>query len=230
MPAAALDYDSLPDIALSDLARHRDPLAVRLITTRNNQRLFRAAWSILKNRPDAEDCVQDTYVKAFTGPSPFTGAASLSTWLTRIVINEALGRKRTAQRRKLNLDRSEVVMLEDYRGQSGSVSPESQVLRTELSKALEAAVAQLPEAFRTVFILRDIEEMSVEDTAQALDILPQTVKSRLSRARSRLREALDPQVKAALGGTFRFAGPDCERMTQRALGALCPNTGDKNDS
>ncbi len=218
MQSPALDYESLTDADLSDRARNRDPLAVRLITTRNNQRLFRAAWSILKDRSDAEDAVQDTYVKAFTGPSPFTGASSLSTWLTRVVINEALGRKRTAQRRKAAYDKGEVVMLEDYRG--NQIGAESQVLRNELSKSLETAVAQLPEAFRTVLILRDIEEMTIEETAEALGVLPQTVKTRLLRARRKLQALLDPQMKSALSGTFRFAGADCERMTQRALGAL----------
>ena len=218
MQLPALDYESLTDTDLSDRARNRDPLAVRLITTRNNQRLFRAAWSILKDRSDAEDAVQDTYVKAFTGPSPFTGASSLSTWLTRVVINEALGRKRTAQRRKAAYDQGEVVMLEDYRG--NQIGADQQVLRNELSKSLEAAIAQLPEAFRTVLILRDIEEMSIEETAGALGVLPQTVKTRLLRARRKLQVLLDPHMKSALSGTFRFAGAACERMTQRALGAL----------
>lgn len=220
---AALDYDNLTDLALSDLARGRDPQALRLITLRNNQRLYRAAWSILKNRSDAEDAVQDTYVKAFIGPSPFSGASSLSTWLTRIVINEALGRKRGAAARKRNLAKSEIVMIADYRG--NVTAPDSHLLRTELSRALEVAIADLPEVFRTVFILRDIENMSIEDTALATGAPPQTVKSRLSRARLRLQQALEPQVKDALGGAFVFAGADCERMTERALGALLPHEG-----
>ncbi len=219
----ARDYDSLSDDALNALARDRDPSAVRLITTRNNQRLYRAAWSILKNRADAEDAVQETYVKAFTGPSPFAGQSSLSTWLTRIVINEALTRKRTAKRRKAALDQQEVVILEDHR--SNQPAPDAPLLRNELTKALETAIAGLPEIFRTVLILREIEEMSVEETAQALGVLPQTVKTRLLRARQKLKAALDPQLRSALGGAFHFAGADCERMTQRALGALCNSGG-----
>ena len=218
MHATSLDYDTLTDLALSDLARGRDPQAVRLITLRNNQRLYRAAWSILKNRSDAEDAVQDTYVKAFTGNAPYAGASSLSTWLTRVVINEALGRKRKAGTRQRQLAASEVVMIADYR--SNAAAPDARLLRTELSRALETAIADLPEIFRTVFILRDIENMSIEDTATAIGAPPQTVKSRLSRARQKLQQALDPEVKAALGGAFVFAGADCERMTQRALGAI----------
>ncbi len=227
MPQTAHDYDRLTDAELNRCARNRDPAAVRLITTRNNQRLYRAAWSILKNRADAEDAVQDTYVKAFTGPSPFSGQSSLSTWLTRIVINEALTRKRTTQRRKAALDKQEVVILEDHRG--NQTAPDSPLLRDELSKALETAIAGLPEIFRTVLILREIEEMSVEETALALGVLPQTVKTRLLRARQKLRDALDPQLRSAFGGAFRFAGADCERMTQRALGALCNPGGTQND-
>ena len=221
MPQAAIDYESLSDLDLSGLARGRDTMAVRLITTRNNQRLFRAAWSILKNRADAEDAVQDTYLKAFTGASPYAGGASLSTWLTRVVINEALGRRRTTTRRKSALDRTEVVILEAHR--ASQPSPDGELLRRELSKTLEAAIAQLPEAFRTVLILRDIEEMSIEETAAALGILPQTVKTRLSRARRRLQAMLEPQMKTAMSSAFHFAGADCDRMTARAVAVLCPS-------
>ena len=220
MPQAALDYESLSDTDLNGLARGRDAHAVRLITTRNNQRLFRAAWSILKNRADAEDAVQETYLKAFSGAAAYAGGSALSTWLTRIVINEALGRRRTAVRRKSALDQTEVVILEAHR--ASQPAPDSELLRRELSKALEAAIAQLPEGFRTVLVLRDIEEMSIEETAAALNILPQTVKTRLSRARHKLQDLLDPHVRTAMTGAFRFAGADCDRMTQRALSALCP--------
>jgi RNA polymerase sigma-70 factor (ECF subfamily) len=96
MPPAALDYEALNDLDLATRARARDPIAVRLITTRNNQRLYRAAWSVLKNRADTEEAVQDTYVKAFASDASFNGQSSLATWLTRIVINEALSRKRAA--------------------------------------------------------------------------------------------------------------------------------------
>lgn len=220
MPQAALDYEALSDCDLNAFARDRDPDAVRLITRRNNQRLFRAAWSILKNRADAEEAVQDTYLKAFAGAAPYAGGSSLSTWLTRIVINESLGRRRTAERRQATLDRNEVIILENHR--DSQRAPDSELLRTELSRALEAAIAQLPEVFRTVLILRDIEDMSIEDTAAALGIPSQTVKSRLSRARARLRDLLDPQLRTAMTGAFRFAGADCDRLTQRALNALCP--------
>jgi RNA polymerase sigma-70 factor (ECF subfamily) len=115
MADLALDYERLTDRELAALVVRRDSAAVRLITKRNNQRLYRAAWSVLKNRDEAQDAVQEGYLKAFAAIGDFAGQSSLSTWLTRIVINEALGRLRTAQRRSRLLHRQSVAILEDYR-------------------------------------------------------------------------------------------------------------------
>jgi RNA polymerase sigma-70 factor, ECF subfamily len=221
---AALDYQALSELELATRAHRRDPQAIRVLTTRNNQRLYRVAWSVLRNRSDAEEAVQDAYVKAFTGP-PFEGRSSLSTWLTRIVINEALSRKRANAAAKRSLAAADVSQLDDYREKlmgASSRSPEFHMLRAELAKAIEAAIARLPDDFRTVLVLRDLEGLSVEETAQALDILAATVKTRHLRARRRLRQEIDPDFKAALAETLRFDGLNCERMTVRALGALTP--------
>src|SRR5262245_32118492 len=99
MASVALDYESLTDLELARRIAQRDALAVRVVTRRNNQRLYRTAWSVLKNRADAEDAVQDGYLKAFAAIDNFAGASSLSTWLTRIVLNEALRRLRASHRR-----------------------------------------------------------------------------------------------------------------------------------
>ena len=112
---AIIDYETLEDVRLAQLLRARDANAVRLVTTRNNQRLFRTAWSILGHRAEAEDAVQSAYLKAFAAIDGFEGRSSLSTWLTRIVINEALGRERSAKRRRSQLDTSSVTVLDDYR-------------------------------------------------------------------------------------------------------------------
>src|SRR5689334_6344366 len=109
------DLETLPDLSLAERAAARDAGAIRLITARNNQRLFRTAWSILGNRDDAEEVVQETYLKAFSGRAPFTGQSVLSTWLTRIAINEALGRKRATNRRRRALDDADVAVLAEYR-------------------------------------------------------------------------------------------------------------------
>lgn len=218
----ARDYENLSELDLAQRAHARDPQAIRLITTRNNQRLFRAAWSVLRNRADAEEAVQDAYVKAFSGAG-FEGRSSLATWLTRIAVNEALARKRANKARKRSLSDADITQIDDYRERLMSVSlrsPEFQMLRAELAKAIEAAIARLPEEFRTVLVLRDIEEMSVEETAEALDIVATTVKTRHLRARRRLRQEIDPDFRAVLAETLRFDGSHCEAMTACAIAAL----------
>lgn len=223
------DYDALDDIALARLVRAKDPRAVRLITTRNNQLLFRTAWSILKHRADAEDAVQSAYLRAFAAIEGFEGRSSLSTWLTRIVINEALGRRRAASRRKAQLDGTSVTVLDDYReklmrGSTSGTSPEAELARAQVRKLLEDAISALPTTFRLVFVLRDVEGLSVEATAEALGVKPATVKTRHLRARRRLQDALAPELKSALAESFTFAGLDCEAMTESVVRIWC---GDK---
>ena len=222
MGVIALDYDRLGDVDLARLVLLRDPTAIRTITRRNNQRLYRAAWSVLKSHAEAEDAVQDAYLKAFAGISSFAGASSLSTWLTRIVINEALERKRTAARRESLLRERSVTDIDEYRerliaGSETPRSPEAETMRAQIGKLLERAVANLPEALRPVFVLREIEGLSVEETAEALQIPTGTVKTRLLRSRHRLQRELDPEIREALHGAFPFAGRDCETLTSRVL-------------
>ena len=212
------------DLALARRFAARDARAIRELTGANNQRLFRAAWSILKNRAEAEEAVQNGYLKAFAAIDSFSGRSSLSTWLTRIVINEALGRLRAARRRAAKLDEQGVAMLDEYRDRlmrgSAPAAPDAELARQQLRLLIEAAVADLPDAFRTVFVLREIEGLSVDDTAEALAIPPATVKTRLLRARRKLQGALQPHVGSALAGSFPFAGADCEAMTARLVEAL----------
>lgn len=217
-----IDYAALEDLALARLVASRDIEAVRLLTVRNNQRLFRTAWSILKNRADAEDCVQSTYLSALANMSAFEGRSSLSTWLVRIVINDALGRARAARRRSRQLDATSVTVLDRYReklmrGSMTGAAPDAEAARTQIRHLLEDAISDLPPTFRIVFVLREVEGLSVEETAQALGVIPATVKTRLLRARQRLRKALAPEVKTALAGSFPFAGADCEALTERVL-------------
>ncbi|HEX8840932.1 MAG TPA: sigma-70 family RNA polymerase sigma factor, partial [Sphingomicrobium sp.] len=163
---AKIDYERLDDAKLARLVASRDTAAVRLVTMRNNQRLFRAAWSILKDRSEAEDAVQTAYLKAFAAIGEFEGRSSLSTWLTRIAINEALMRRRAAKRRRAQLEEASVSILDDYREQlmRGSMSgsaPDADVVRAQIRSLLESAVGQLPEEFRPVFVLREIEGLSI---------------------------------------------------------------------
>jgi RNA polymerase sigma-70 factor (ECF subfamily) len=159
---ARRNLEDATDLELARLLGSRDAEAVRLVTQRNNQRLFRTAFSILKNRSEAEDAVQSGYLRAIAAIDGFEGRSSLSTWLTRIVINEALGRQRAAKRRLAHLDGDAVAVLHEYReklmrGSSSPATPEGQIAREQIRRILEQAISRLPEPFRLVFVLREIE-------------------------------------------------------------------------
>ncbi|WP_176593517.1 RNA polymerase sigma factor [Sphingobium sp. EM0848] len=228
MTASALYIAALTDIDLARRVGMRDPAAVRLMTERNNQRLFRAAWSILGNRAEAEDAVQSGYLHAFAAIDRFAGQASLSTWLTRIVINEALGRARAARRRLARLDAESVTDLDVYRDRlmngSKEKGPEAAMAIKQMRGILEVAIGTLPPDFRLVFVMREVEGMTVDEVAETLDIPPGTVKTRLLRARRRLREALAPELRASLVGAFPFAGIHCASLTERVIAVLCDRT------
>lgn len=223
-PQAKLALQALGDVELARLCAARNAEALRHVITDNNQRLFRAAWSILKDRGEAEEAVQSAYLKAFDRIGMFEGRSALSTWLTRIAINEALQRRRSSQRRRRQLELEGVSVLETYRDNlmrgSDPGLPDANLAREQLRGIIEGAVAQLPDEFRTVFVLRDVEGLSVEETAEALGLVPATVKTRLLRARRRLREALAPDVQSTLAGSFPFAGADCAAMTERVMALL----------
>lgn len=221
---AERNHSALDDAALARLCAARDQPALLHVITANNQRMFRAAWSILKDRGEAEDAVQAAYLSAFSHIDGFAGRSSLSTWLTRVVVNEALGRLRSKRRRRARLEAEGVAMLDHYREALARGSepspPDAIVAREQLRLLLEQAIGNLPEGFRTVFVLRAIEGLTVEETAEALEIATSTVKTRFLRARRKLQDSLDPQVRTALLGTFPFAGADCAALTERVLSAL----------
>lgn len=218
---AALDCSGMPDLELARCCASGDVDAVRHLVTTNNQRLFRTAWSILKNRHEAEDVLQSSYGKAFAAIDSFEGRSSLTTWLTRITINEALARRRALERQRRNLESEGVEVLENYRDHlakgSETPSPEAEAARDQLRSMLERAISGLSENFRTVFVLHEIEGVSVEDAAEVLGIPAGTVKTRLMRARRKLQQALAPEVRGVLVGTFPFAGVDCARLTERVV-------------
>jgi RNA polymerase sigma-70 factor, ECF subfamily len=204
-------------------------LATRLrsafITRRNDRRLYRLARSILRNDAEAEDVVQEAYARAFTHLSEFRGGARLSTWLTRITLNEALGRLR--QRRPVvGLEFMETVSDPGRPRVSYDPSarrdtdPEAEAARSEIRRLLERAIDELPEPFRVVFVLRDVEQMSVEETAAQLGIRPETVRTRLHRARRLLRKALGDRLASALTDIFPFEGARCARLTKAVLDRL----------
>ena len=219
-----VDFARLSGAELAERCAARDPDAIRHVIAANNQRLFRTAWSILKSRADAEEAVQAAYLAAFANMGSFQGRSSLSTWLTRIVVNEALGRRRSEQRRRRHLEQEGVAVLDDYRDAlmrgSEAETPDVAVAREQIRRLLEKAVAALPDPFRTVFILREIEGLSGEETAEILDVPVATVKTRLFRGRRQLQEMLAPEMSTVLSGAFPFAGADCAQLSARVLAAL----------
>jgi len=200
--------------------------AFRLLMRRYNQILYRTARSILKDDAEAEDAVQEAYLHAYRGIDKFRGDARLSTWLVRIVINESLGRARKRSRRAevIRLDGDTQRDIEsaeaDMSDESTWKQPEQAALRADTRRLLEARIDALPDAFRTVFVLRALEEMTVEETAAALAIPPATVRTRFFRARSLLREALSKEIDVAFEDAFAFAGARCDRIVAAVLARI----------
>jgi len=214
---------------LVERAKSGDQSAFRTIMERNNQRLYRVARAVMKDDTEAEDVVQETYLRAFFNLSKFRGESSLTTWLTRIVLNEALGRKRK-QRAMVTLETVETAQqtsaqIIQFPAMNTETDPERSAAQNEIQRLLERAMDALPEPFRVVFVMRDVEEMSIEETASHLGIRPQTVKTRLHRARRLLRQSLDGQLASTLKETFPFAGARCVRITEAVLSRLRKDSG-----
>jgi RNA polymerase sigma-70 factor, ECF subfamily len=208
---------------LIERARRRDEAALREIMQANNRRLYRLARGILRSDSEAEDVVQETYVRAFTHLDDFLGTSALSTWLSRIAINEALGRLRS-RRPQVELGSVPEATLEaqiiKFPLSSAATDPERSMAQREIQRVVEHAVDELPDAFRMVFIARVMEGMSMEETAELLGIKPETVKTRLHRARALLRENVEKKIGPVVMDAFPFAGQRCEHLTETVLRRL----------
>ena len=219
----ARDYARLPEAQVVDLARGGDREAFRAIMQRCNQRLFRVARAVVRDDAEAEDVLQEAYARAFAAFEGFRGEAGVATWLTRIVLNEAHGRLRkrrpTVELEALETAQAGAQVLA-FPGAGLSDDPEADAARGQVRRLLEQAVDDLPEPFRLVFILREIEELSVEETAANLGLNPETVKTRLHRARKRLRDALDARLGEVLVGAYPFLGARCDRICEAVLQRL----------
>ncbi|MFZ5896975.1 MAG: RNA polymerase sigma factor [Myxococcota bacterium] len=188
--------------------------AFAMLMQRYNQRLFRVAWSLLKSRAEAEDAVQEAWVVAFQRLDQVEDSSRFGAWLTRVVVNEAL------RRRRFDLRHQELCEAEEARAMSDNDSPEALAAQRELRPVLELAVAALPDFLRAVFVLREIEGMSVGDVADTLGIPEGTVKTRAFRARELLRERLATWSDSAVQGILQFAGEHCAELTARVLARL----------
>ena len=206
------------DSELLHRSRQGDAISFAALVRRHDRYLYRIARSVLADDAEAEDVVQLTFIQAFTGLDQFRSEASLRTWLARIALNEAARRRR--QRVRLSLaaidEKSEREQSQAH--VSNMVSdPERAAARSQIWERLERAIDDLSPDFRTVLILRDVEEVSGAETASLLGIQPETVRTRLHRARRMLREALGEQIASALKDTFPFEGARCEGLTRRLL-------------
>ena len=219
-----IDHDGLGEAELVRRAQAGEGDAFRVIMQRGNQRLFRVARGVVRDDGEAEDVLQEAYVRAFAAIGGFRGDAGVMTWLTRIVLNEARGRLRR-RRPMVGLERIEAAQMDGaevipFPNAFGTASPEADAARAQIRGLIEHAVDDLPEAFRIVFIMRDIEECSIEETAANLDLKPETVKTRLHRARRLLREALDARLASTMVEAFPFLGARCGRITEAVLARL----------
>ena len=226
VPRSALrqDFDAMTEAELVSHARKGAAGAFRAIMKRGNQLLFRVARGVMRDDGEAEDVVQEAYVRAFANLAGFRGESSIFTWLTRIVLNEANGRLRR-RRTMVGLEAVEAAQNQGahvvmFPSGEPSPSPEADAARIEARRLIEAAVDELPEAFRIVFILRDVQGCSIVETAESLGVLPETVKTRLHRARRLLRTALSDRLENTLQGAFPFLGVRCDRITEVVLARL----------
>jgi RNA polymerase sigma-70 factor (ECF subfamily) len=189
-----------------------------LLMRRYNERVYRAARSIVRDEHEAEDVMQEAYVNAFTHLGQFNGMARFSTWLLRIAINEALARVRRRGRYESFDD--ELSNVEPFMFRSPSENPERQAFTGELRSLLEWAIDTLPDGMREVFVLREVEGLSTSEVADALDVSEDVVKTRLSRGRAALRRVLLERTGATAPEAFRFYRPRCDRVVSQVLARI----------
>jgi RNA polymerase sigma-70 factor (ECF subfamily) len=222
MRTAIHETGPIPDDAtLAARITAADQSAFEVLMRRHNGRLFRVARAILKDDADAEDALQDAYLDAYRNMARFRGESQLGTWLVRIVVNRALMRLRKTKKDPV------VVSMSERSGEPDtapadypdvrSESPAHAAVRAEVRRLLERRIDQLPVAFRTVFVLREVEELSVDEVAACLGIPAATVRTRLFRARALLRDALAREMDLATGDVFAFAGERCDRIVAGVL-------------
>jgi len=225
MTALSKPLEAAADAGLLSEVQCGDTRAFAVLMRRYNRRLYRTARAILKDDAAAEDALQEAYLAAYRHAGEFRGDAQIATWLTRIVVNQALQALRKTRRQQV------VVLFEDPPDErstddapADSLSPgtpEKTMLRAEMRRLIERKIDDLPEGYRTVFMLREVEDMTVDETAAALGIPSATVRSRLFRAKARLREALAQEFDVATQDVFGFDGERCDRIVRAVLERLC---------
>jgi RNA polymerase sigma-70 factor (ECF subfamily) len=231
METVEVDGGGAPALALSDAeivrrVRAGDRALFEILMRRHNQRLYRAARAVLKDEGEVEDVMQQAYVNAFAHLHQFEERSQFSTWLTRIALNEAFARRR---KMRLSASTGETPSeLEDHQDVMDTITspqpdPERQAYARELHRVLEQAVDALPEAYRVVFMLRDIEGLSTSEAGEGLGLGEEAIKTRLHRARAMIRRAVTARIGDVAAGTFQFHAPRCDRVVMAVLTKISPS-------
>ncbi len=220
-----IDTREESEVELAHRAGGGDHVAFERLMRRHNRALYRAARSILKDDSEAEEAVQEGYIRAYAALKGFRGESSLGTWLTRIVINKSLERLRKRNREVNTVAEDNVVNLEKHMEMAqtdnqSAETPEQALIRVQTRKLLEQKIDELPSAFRTVFVLRALEEMTVEDCAACLGIPEATVRTRFFRANRLLRKSLASEMGELAQDTFSFDGERCDRIVAAVLARI----------
>jgi RNA polymerase sigma-70 factor (ECF subfamily) len=224
-PRTGSEPTAADDAALVARIVGGDRAAFEQLMRRHNTALFRTARAILRDDADAEDALQEAYLAAYRHLGEFRGDAQLATWLTRIVINQALGRLRARRRDNVvellgDSAHETTPAMERAMDDEQVESAEAGAQRAQLRRLLERKIDELPLAFRTAFVLREVEEMTIEEAAQSLSIPPATVRTRVFRARALLRASLAEEMDVATHDVFAFAGARCDRIVAGVLQRL----------
>jgi RNA polymerase sigma-70 factor (ECF subfamily) len=218
--------EGLTDSELIERIRGGEVSALEVLMRRHNRALYRTARAILRDDAEAEDVVQEAYLRAYRALETFRGESKFSTWLVRITANEALMRRRRKGGIAVVVPMNSAALAGDIWDEpmSDEPGPEKDALRSEMRRILEARIDALPDAYRAVFVLRALEELSVEETAAALVIPEATVRTRYFRARSLLRESLARDIDRSLEDAFGFAGARCDRIVSNVLNSIKAGT------
>ena len=218
--AGAPSVSALSDLEIVRRVQAGDRALFEILMRRHNQRIYRAARAIVKNEVEIEDVMQQAYINAFTHLHQFEERSQFSTWLMRIAVNEAIGRRQkmrvAAMTEQLEGDGDDVVSAIP----SQQPTPEHQAYAGELQRVLEEAVDGLPDTYRAVFMLRDIEGLSTIETGEGLGLGEEAVKTRLHRARAMIRAAVSSRIGAAAAGAFQFQAPRCDRVVAFVLDSI----------
>ena len=220
MTSPAVLTPETPEAELVARAAAGDGAAFEILMRRHNQLLFRTARSYLRDDAEAEDALQEAYLRAWRALGSFRAESRFSTWLVRIVTNEALGRLRRASTPTIPLE--EAMTSLDHGTQAALTDaedhgPERSAERAQVRSLMEARIDRLPDVYRTVFMLRGVQELTVEEVAEALDVPQATVRTRYFRARRLLRQSLAGEMETALGDAFAFDGSRCDRLVAEVL-------------